>query len=112
MAADELLRDARRRSGLSQRQLAARSGVPQSSIARLESGRAEPRFGLLQRLLEACGARLSSEPIAGRGVDRTAIREMLALSPGERLALAVEEARNLAALEELVGAGGILGSRR
>lgn len=111
MAADEFLRDARRRAGLSQRQLAAKSGVPQSSIARLESGRAEPRFGLLQRLLEACGARLSSEPIAGRGVDRTAIREMLALSPAQRLALAVEEARNLASFEELVGASTTSGAR-
>jgi hypothetical protein len=43
-----------------------------------------------------------TEPIAGLGVDRTAIRELLALSPAERLALAVEEARNLAAFEERV----------
>ena len=102
MRASALLRDARCRAGLSQRQLAARSGVAQPTIARIEGGRAEPRFGLLRRLLEACGTRLVTEPIAGLGVDRTAIRELLALSPAERLALAVEEARNLAALEERV----------
>lgn len=105
MGASGLLRDARRRAGLSQRQLAARSGVAQPTIARIEAGRADPRFGLLQRLLEACGSWLVSEPTAGSGVDRTAIRELLALSPAERLALAVEEARNLATLEERVNAG-------
>lgn len=104
MEVGDLLREARLRAGLSQRRLADRSGVPQSSIARIESGRSEPRFGLLQRLLEGCGASLASEPVAGRGVDRTAIREMLALSPTERLALAVQEARNLEALEKLAGA--------
>jgi transcriptional regulator with XRE-family HTH domain len=100
MDAAHLLRQARRRAGLSQRQLARRGGVPQPTIARIETGRTEPRFGLLQRLLAACDTRLVSEPIAGRGVDRTAIREMLELPLAERLALAVEEARNLAALEE------------
>jgi predicted transcriptional regulator len=100
--ASQLLRQARRKAGLSQRQLAARSGVPQPTIARIEAGRSDARFAMVHRLLEACDMRLVSEHVAGRGIDRTAMREMLALRPTERLALAVEEARNLAAFEQRV----------
>ncbi|MFD0788678.1 helix-turn-helix domain-containing protein, partial [Micromonospora azadirachtae] len=39
------LRALRRRADLSQRELAQRSGVPQATLARIESGRArDPRF--------------------------------------------------------------------
>ncbi len=41
----------------------------------------------------------SANPRPGEGVDRTAIRQMLALTPAERLRLAVEEARNLASFD-------------
>ncbi len=95
LGASGLIRYARRSAGLSQRELALRSGVPQPSIARIESGRTAPRVDTLQRLLRACGVRLDLAPIAGEGVDRTAIRRLLALSPSERARLAVEEARNL-----------------
>jgi transcriptional regulator with XRE-family HTH domain len=90
-----LIRYARRSAGLSQRELALRSGVPQPAIARIESGRSAPRVDTLERLLRACGVRLALAPIAGEGVDRTAIRRLLSLSPAERSRLAVEEARNL-----------------
>lgn len=99
MNAAHHLRFARRRAGLTQRELALRSGTPQATIARIETGRAEPRYALLQRLLRECGQELVEEDRRGQGIDRTTIRQMLALEPRERLALAVEEARNLAALE-------------
>jgi hypothetical protein len=40
---------------------------------------------------------MSLEPLpkAGAGIDRTTIRKMLALTPGERLRIATKEARNL-----------------
>ncbi|MGH2810631.1 MAG: helix-turn-helix domain-containing protein, partial [Actinomycetota bacterium] len=47
----KVLRESRRKAGLSQRQLARLSGVAQPAIARLESGRAVPRVDLLDRLL-------------------------------------------------------------
>jgi transcriptional regulator with XRE-family HTH domain len=50
--------EARRRSGLSQRALAARAGVSPSTVARIERGRMEPTFELLTRLVEACGQEL------------------------------------------------------
>jgi len=89
------LREARRRAGLSQRALAARVGVPQPVVARIERGGVSPRIDTLERLLRGCGEELGTRPRLGEGVDRTAIRELLKLSPGERARLAVEEARNV-----------------
>ncbi len=90
------LRSARRRRGLTQRQLASRSGVPQSAIARIESGAVTPRVDSLDRLLRFCGEMLEARPARGIGVDRSLIREMLSLSPTERLRAASTEANNLA----------------
>lgn len=57
---------ARREAGLSQRALAAVTGVSPSTIARIERGRMEPTVALLTRLVEACGLelRLSLAPAA------------------------------------------------
>jgi transcriptional regulator with XRE-family HTH domain len=51
----ELVREARRRAGLTQRELAERAGTTQSAIARLESGRTSPAFEQVERLLKLCG---------------------------------------------------------
>jgi transcriptional regulator with XRE-family HTH domain len=50
-----LLRLARRQTGLSQRQLAAQAGVPQSMIAAYEMGRREPTMPTLLKLINAAG---------------------------------------------------------
>lgn len=70
----------------------------QPTIARIESGRVRPRVDTLEALLMACGSRLTAEPRLGSGVDRSAIRELLRLTPAERARQAVQEARNLARL--------------
>jgi predicted transcriptional regulator len=98
MKAARALRSARRRAGISQRELAARSGVPQSTIGRIEAGSVDPRVGTLDRLLAACGFDLEVEPRLGQGVDRTQIRQLLKLTPERRLAQAVAGARFLQAL--------------
>jgi transcriptional regulator with XRE-family HTH domain len=49
---------ARRQAGLSQRALAAATGVSPSTIARIEKGRMEPTVALLTRLVAACGLEL------------------------------------------------------
>ena len=90
-----MLREARRRAHLSQRALAERVRVPQATVGRIESGTVVPRVDTLDRLLAGCGLTLASVPAAGTGVDRTQIRELIALSPGDRLRLAAREARNL-----------------
>ena len=95
MDAAETLRDARRRAGLSQRGLARRAHTPQPTIARIESHAVVPRVDTLDRLLAACGVALATVPRTGAGIDRTQIRDLRALSPGERLRLAAREGRNL-----------------
>jgi predicted transcriptional regulator len=102
MTAAHHLRYARRRAGLTQRELSAKTGVPQATIARIEKGRAEPRFALLDRLLRECGQQLLCEDLHGRGIDRSLIRAMLSLDPRQRLDRASEEARNLDAIEAQV----------
>lgn len=94
----ETLRQARTAAGLSQRALARRAGMAQPAIARIESGKVNPGVDTLVHLLAACGFELAAAQRVGEGVDRTVIRELLKLSPRERLELAVEEAHNLTRL--------------
>lgn len=84
-----MLRYARSRAKLTQRELAHKAGIPQETIARIERGRVDPRIGTLDRLLEGCGFGLEVEPRLGIGIDRTQIAELLQLTPSERLALAL-----------------------
>lgn len=81
-----MLRFARSKAGLSQRELAEHAGVPQPTVARIESGAVTPRFDTLEKLLRVCGYTLEAERRHGQGVDTTVIDEMLELSPAERLA--------------------------
>jgi transcriptional regulator with XRE-family HTH domain len=80
-----VLKKARRRAGLTQRRLGELAGVPQSTVARIESGAIDARATTLARLLRSCGFDLEALPRPGAGVDRSQIRERLARSPRERL---------------------------
>lgn len=97
MNAARMLRYARRRAGLTQRQLAARAGMPQPAIARIERGATSPRLDTLGRLLGAAGATLEVSSRPGEGVDASLIREALARTPEERILGAGHAGRNLAA---------------
>lgn len=57
-----ILRDARRRAGLSQAALAERTGTSQATISAYESGRKQPSVDTLSRLLTAMDQRLTVEP--------------------------------------------------
>ncbi len=97
-----MLKHARGRAGLTQRQLAAKAGIPQETIARIESGRVDPRVGTLDRLLEGCGFGLEHLPRLGIGIDRTHINALLDLSPSERLALAIDNDRHFVELRRSI----------
>jgi len=56
--AGALIREARRRAGLSQTDLAARAGVTQSVISAYESGHRQPAIPTLTALIEAAGYEL------------------------------------------------------
>lgn len=105
LATADLLRTARERASLSQRELAARAHVTQATVARIESSAANPSIQTLQRLLKAAGCVLKVEPFAAaepdpvveaykRDVDRTLLVEQLRKSPAQR-------ARDLVALARL-----------
>ena len=100
MPAQDLLRDARIRARLTQRQLARRTGIAQPTIARIEAGVADPRLRTLELLLAACGYSLQSAVRPGTGVDRSQLRALLGLSPRERLDLLRDDVAGLRRLEE------------
>lgn len=53
-----MVREARRRAGLTQAELARRTGTTQSAIARIERGRTEPSLHRVRELVRACGLEL------------------------------------------------------
>lgn len=58
MRGTSLVKEARRRAGLTQSELAGRVGTTQSAVARLERGRSDPSFDRVRELVEACGFEL------------------------------------------------------
>ena len=90
-----MLRAARARAGLTQRALAKRARLAQPTIAAIESGKHDPRYRTLTRLLAACDHELDIVRRAGQGVDRTQFKTTLRLTPAERLRRAAEGARVL-----------------
>jgi transcriptional regulator with XRE-family HTH domain len=89
--AGRMVRNARQRAKLTQRELSAKAGIPQETIARIERGRVDPRVTTLDRLLEACGYGLESMPRLGIGIDRTQIVERLRTPMERRLEIAMAD---------------------
>jgi transcriptional regulator with XRE-family HTH domain len=56
-----ILRRARTNAGLSRRALAARAGVPTSTVSRIEDGASDPTLTMLDRLVHAAGSTLVVE---------------------------------------------------
>jgi transcriptional regulator with XRE-family HTH domain len=65
MDASALLREARRRHGVSQQSLARRARTSQAHISKLESGAVSPTVETLSRLLEVLGERLELRAVRG-----------------------------------------------
>jgi transcriptional regulator with XRE-family HTH domain len=93
VALQHLIREARRRAGLTQAELARRAGVPQSTIGRIESGARVPSTALAERLIRAAGFELrvglgEPDPATDSLFERTLRR-----TPRARLADATRAAR-------------------
>jgi transcriptional regulator with XRE-family HTH domain len=101
MAAWALLRDARARASLSQRELARRAGTAQSEIARIETGRQDPGYATLERLIRAAGFDLKVELAPHDDHDEQLIDAMLALPIDDRLSDLEEQSRFFATAKEL-----------
>jgi transcriptional regulator with XRE-family HTH domain len=82
----QLLREVRKRHGLTQAQLAARARTSQAAISRIERGLVSPSTAMLARLLDLMGEELvlDARPI-DYGIDRTLFDLTLRLSPEERI---------------------------
>ncbi len=83
---NDLIREARRRAGLSQRELAERAGTTQSAIARIETGRSTPSFDTVLRLVRLCGLDLDVMLVERDGSDWAQAVELLELTPAARVA--------------------------
>jgi uncharacterized protein len=73
----DLLRDARTSRGLTQQQLALRAGITQSVVSAYESGRREPSFSTLRRLIGATGLQLEARVVEGGSAPRPTLRELV-----------------------------------
>lgn len=100
MSPGELLKEARRRHGVTQRQLAIRAGTTQSAISRIENDQLSPTVATLSELLDLMGEEL----VLGAheieyGHDRPMLRANLRLPPEERLDRATRLARSVRELQ-------------
>jgi len=98
LEAARLLRHARRRAGLTQRALAAKAGVAQSVVGRIESSRVDPSVSTLSKLLRACETTLEALPGSGEGIDVTLLSRQLRRSHRERMVDAAAAANSLTAV--------------
>ncbi len=82
-----ILRDARRRAGVSQRRLATRTGIAAPSISRIENGRESPSFERFAACLEALGFEPTVElrELTGSRADPIHLAAEAQLTPSQRL---------------------------
>ncbi|MPZ93030.1 MAG: helix-turn-helix domain-containing protein [Actinobacteria bacterium] len=85
MKGGELIREARKRVGLTQRELAERLGTTQAVIARWELGRTSPPFERVVEAIRACGLELSVRITKSDPEHALLVEENLRLSPRDRL---------------------------
>jgi transcriptional regulator with XRE-family HTH domain len=97
VTAGQLLRTARRRHGLTQRQLAARARTSQAAISRIERDLVSPAVSTLAELLRLMNEELILDAReVDWGHDVTLIRRNLELSVEDRVRLGVEWSRLVA----------------
>ena len=84
-----LIREARKRAGLTQAELAALAATSQPTIAAYESGNKVPSSDTLERLLDAAGLQLSVVPLP-RDRGRSRLRQLLRKHRGAILELAMQ----------------------
>lgn len=85
MRGGDLIREARRRARLTQRELADRLGTTQSAIARLERGGTEPSYERVVQALRACGFDLLPRLIPADDADWSVAATNLVVDPDTRV---------------------------
>src|SRR3954463_55292 len=82
-----LVLEARRLSGLSQRELARRSGVSRTTVVEIEAGRRDPSVGTLKAVLSAAGFDLELQLVLHDEHDRELEDALAGLGVDERIEL-------------------------
>ena len=98
MLSADLLKEARKRAGLTQAEFAERAGRPQSQISRWERGDVRPSLETLRDLVRACGLDVTYGLAAFDDSYDAFIHRLLGMAPAERLADARARARALSRL--------------
>jgi transcriptional regulator with XRE-family HTH domain len=86
-----LIREARLRAGLSQQELAAKSGKDRTVIARWEQGVVAPSIDTLVELLRSCGFDIPLELVPYDPAPDERVREIQMLSPERRVDRLLEQ---------------------
>ena len=81
---NDLVREARKRVALTQRELAGRAGTTQSAIARIETGRTTPSFDTVLRLVRLCGLDLDVMLVERDDSDWLQAQDMLGIGHQQR----------------------------
>jgi transcriptional regulator with XRE-family HTH domain len=81
----DLIKETRRRAGLSQAELARRASTTQSAVARWESGRVSPSLDTTMRVMRAAGFDLDYSVVPYDDSDHAQALRLAGLTPQERL---------------------------
>ena len=97
MVSGDLLREARLRAGLTQTELAERTGTARSQLSRYERGDVLPSLETLRRLVRACGLELGFRLYNAdlENHDATLIAQTLRLTPEARVDRALRAVRHI-----------------
>ena len=96
MTSGTLIRQARLRAGLSQVELAERSGKDRAQIARWERDAVTPSLETLREVMQACGFDLDLQLVLYQPPDAShdaMLREEMARTPQERLVAMLDQRR-------------------
>lgn len=93
MRGNHLIRECRRRAGLTQTELAERLATTQPAIARLERGTGDPTLRRLSDIAYACGLEIQVTLSPIDDTDWDLVQDNLRLPPSERVAKAVGAAK-------------------
>lgn len=96
----DLVREARKRAGLTQAELAARAHTTQSAIARWESGRTSISLDDVRRLVGLCGLDLELFLVPADDSDMAQAERLAGLSGQQRLERHARVARQLTELRQ------------
>lgn len=96
MRSADLIREARLRAGLTQYELAERSGRERSVIARWEQGTVAPSIETLVELVRACGFELPLELVPHDPTQRERLSNTALLSPERRVQRLLQAERKAA----------------